>query len=357
MSVRNLLSVIFAIILNNTVLCQPVFDHGQLQVINGRLKDQQGKNVMLKGVSLGWHNWWPRFYDPLTVRTLASDWNCSVIRIAVGVEPEGAYLENPDKAMETIIPVIEEAINENIYIIIDWHSHDIHSEAAKDFFITIAEKYGTYPHIIYEIFNEPDYESWQQIKGYSSVIIKAIRNIDPDNIILVGTPAWAQEVNMAANDPLDGFNNIMYSLHFYAASHKKELRNKLRIASAKKLPVFVTECSSSTANGDGELNIRQLKKWIVLLYRKKISFVIWSLTDKNESSAMLVPGADTYNWAESELTTSGKLALSLIQDNRFYNKIEISRISGIALIMSLIAVFFAKRLRRMFQLYVTSKTK
>ena len=38
------------------------------------------------------------------------------------------------------------------------------------------------------------------------------------NLIIVGTPFWAQNVDEAADDPLSG-TNIAYTLHFYAGSH------------------------------------------------------------------------------------------------------------------------------------------
>lgn len=61
---------------NNT----PVANHGSLQVIGTQLCDEKGEAVSLQGVSLGWHNLWPRFYNKKAVDWLVKDWNISVIQ-------------------------------------------------------------------------------------------------------------------------------------------------------------------------------------------------------------------------------------------------------------------------------------
>ena len=103
----------------------PVRQYGQLQVKGAQLCDQQGQPVILRGVSLGWHNLWPRFYNKKVVQTLKQDWNCSVVRAAMGIMIEDNYLENPQYALQCMTPVIESAIKQNVYVIIDWHSHEM----------------------------------------------------------------------------------------------------------------------------------------------------------------------------------------------------------------------------------------
>src|SRR5688572_13547528 len=138
-----------------------------LKVEGTQLKDEHGNAVVLRGMSYGWHNWWPRFYNAGTVKWLATDWKCNVIRAAMGVEPDEGYQKKPEWSTETIKKVVDAAIKENIYVIIDWHSHGIQLEEAKKFFTEMAKTYGKNPHVIYEIFNEPDYESWADVKNYS----------------------------------------------------------------------------------------------------------------------------------------------------------------------------------------------
>jgi endoglucanase len=289
-----------------TVDAQFVKKHGQLHVTGTKLVDQNGNNIMLSGVGYGWHNWWPRFYNAGTVKWLAEDWKCNVVRPAMGVEPDKGYLESPDWSKEKMEAVIDAAIENDIYVIIDWHSHGIHTEAAKTFFTEMAEKYGEYPHVIYEIFNEPVKDSWADVKAYSLEVIKAIREIDPDNVILVGCPHWDQDVHIVADDPITGYDNLMYTLHFYAATHGQFLRDRGNYALEKGLPLFVSESAGMEASGNGPMNYEEWNKWITWMKENEISWITWSIADKNETCSMVTPKAHSEgNWKDSELKESG----------------------------------------------------
>ncbi len=303
---------------NNALYAQPVKSYGQLKVEGTQLKDEQGNLVVLRGMSFGWHNWWPRFYTAGVVQWLHKDWGCTVIRAAMGVKPDGGYIKKPDWSKATIKSVVDAAIKEGIYVIIDWHSHDINLEEAKTFFIEIANTYGKEPHIIYEIFNEPDKESWPAVKEYSIEIVKAIRSIDPDNIILVGSPHWDQDIHLAADDPIKGFTNLMYTVHYYAATHKQWLRDRCDYALKKGLPIFISESAGMEATGDGPINTEEWGKWIQWCEQNKISWLTWSVTDKNETCSVLLPTANSHgNWREEDLKESGLRAREFL---RKYNR-------------------------------------
>jgi endoglucanase len=296
------------------VVAQPVKKHGALKVEGTQLKDAQGKPVVLRGVSFGWHNWWPRFYNAATVKWLTTDWKCNVVRAAMGVEPDGGYLKDPGSSVKTMQKVVDAAIRENIYVIIDWHSHGIQTEQAKKFFTEMATKYGKYPNVIYEIFNEPDHESWAEVKKYSTEVMSAIRAIDPDNVILVGSPHWDQDLHIVADDPIKGFDNIMYSLHFYAGTHVQYLRDRGDYALNKGIPLFISESAGMEASGNGPINDTEWKKWIDWAESKKISWITWSVSDKNETCSMLLPGAGSEGgWKESDLKESGKKTRALLR--------------------------------------------
>ena len=146
-----------------------------------------------------------------------------------------------------------------MYVIIDWHSH--HAESYRSnaiaFFQDMARTYGTRNHVIYEIYNEPLQISWSgTIKPYAQAVISAIRAIDPDNLIIVGTPSWSQDVDVAAADPIAG-TNIAYTLHFYAGTHGQFLRDKAQTALNRGVALFVTEWGSVNANGDGAVTRRR----------------------------------------------------------------------------------------------------
>jgi endoglucanase len=285
---------------------QPVKDNGNLSVKGTFLVNEKGEEIVLRGVSYGWHNWWPRFYNKESVKWLAEDWKCTVVRAAMGVGPRGSYTDKKVWSKEKIEAVVNGAIEAGIYVIIDWHSHEIKQDEAVAFFAEMAEKYGRYPNVIYEIFNEPVKDSWEQVKNYSIEVIKAIRRNDPDNIILVGSPHWDQDIHLVADDPITGFDNLMYTVHFYAATHGKQLRDRSDYALKKGIPIFVSESAAMKANGDGDLDYKSWDTWINWMEDNKISWITWSVADKDETCSMLQKSAsDTGNWSENDLKESG----------------------------------------------------
>lgn len=289
-----------------TVNAQAVKKHGQLKVVGTQLTDANNAPVVLNGVSFGWSCFHPRFYTAGAVSTLAKDWNCSVVRAALGVEPENGYLKDSAKSMKLITTVVDAAIKEGIYVIIDWHSHNINLNEARAFFKTMATKYHSYPNIIYELYNEPDYETWPEVKAYSIDLISTIREIDKDNIILVGSPRWDQDVHLPADDPIKGFNNLMYTMHFYAGTHKQWLRDRTDSAIAKGLPIFISESAGMDATGDGKLDDEEWNKYINWMQEKKLSWITWSVSDKDESCSVLNKSASSDgNWTDKDLKESG----------------------------------------------------
>ena len=286
----------------------------RLQVVGSQLCDESGSPVMLRGISLGWHNLWPRFYNKGAVKWLAKEWHADVIRAAVGASSvDDNYLENPEFALQCVTPVIEAAIKNKVYVIIDWHSHEMHTAQAKSFFSQMAKKYGKHPNIIYELYNEPVNDSWQDLKQYATEIITEIRRYDPDNLILMGCPHWDQDIDLVAASPLEGVSNVMYTVHFYAATHKDYLRDKMRKAVEGGLPVFVSECAGMEASGDGPLDANEWQKWVDTMEQLRISYVCWSLSDKNETCSMLLPRAKSCgDWTDDLIKPWGKMARAAI---------------------------------------------
>lgn len=306
---RGILSLVLLLTCTISFAEPPVQKYGQLQVRGTQLCDHNGNPVVLRGVSLGWHNLWPRFYNKGAVDELVNKWHASVIRAAMGVKIDDNYLENPEFAMQCITPVIEEAIKDGVYVIIDWHAHDMYTDKAAEFFGKMSAKYGKYPNVIYELFNEPIEDSWESLKQYATTVSNAIRKNDPDNIILMGCPHWDQDIDKVAASPITGINNLMYTVHFYAATHKQYLRDRMAKAIADGVPVFVSECGGCEASGNGYLDTAEFNNWVDCMEKLKVSWACWSLSDKDETCSMLLPRAKaTGNWdADKVIKPWGKL--------------------------------------------------
>jgi endoglucanase len=317
---------------------RPVDRHGQLRVEGANIVDQNGEKTALRGVSLGWHVWWSQFYNPSAVEYLCRNWHVSVIRAAMGVEPSGGYLDNPEKAKTLVKTVIDAAIANGIYVIVDWHSHGMFPGEAESFFSEMAQQYAGCPNIIYEIFNEPESKpgreiTWKDIKEYSVRIIEAIRKHDRHNLIIVGTATCSQDVHTAADDPVTGYGNIVYALHFYAASHDHVIY-KAEYARRKGLPVFVSECSPAEADGDGKLDKKKFSMWLEFMEQNKTGFVMWGLYDKEESTAMLKPEASPYgNWSRSQLTEMGIYSRRIMKGKTGLTGVSIAGMLFIAVIV------------------------
>ena len=286
---------------------QFVKNHGQLSVQGTQLVDKNNNPIVLRGMSFGWHSMWPRFYNEKAVDWLRKDFNCNVVRAAMGIElGKMAYLKEPQFSKDKIEAVIKGAIKSDIYVIIDWHSHNINLEEAKLFFAEMSQKYGKHPNIIYEIFNEPDYESWPEIKDYAEEVIKVIRENDANNIILIGSPRWDQDVHLPAADPIKGYDNLMYTMHFYAATHGKELRDRTDEAIKNGLPIFISESAGMEATGDGPLDYKAWQEYIDWMEERKLSWITWSVSDKDETCSVLQKSAKSEGkWKQKDLKESG----------------------------------------------------
>jgi endoglucanase len=299
----SLLILLFSIVSN----AQFVKNHGQLKVEGTQLVDKNSKPIMLRGMSYGWHSLWPRFYNKESVKWLKDDFKCSVVRAAMGIElGDSSYIKQPEFSKKKVKAIIDGAIKNDIYVIVDWHSHNINLKEAKIFFDEISKEYAGKPNIIYEIFNEPDDETWDEVKAYSEEIIKVIRKNDAKNIILVGCPRWDQDIHLPAANPIKGFDNLMYTVHFYAATHEKWLRDRTDAAIKSGLAIFVSESAGMEATGDGPLNLKAWKEYIDWMEERKISWITWSVSDKDETCSILKKSASSSgNWKDEDLKESG----------------------------------------------------
>ncbi|MEU8257216.1 cellulase family glycosylhydrolase [Micromonospora inaquosa] len=275
----------------------PVERHGQLRVCGTTMCDKSGARVQLRGISSMWLNWETAPYaeNLSALRWMRDNWNLQVIRAAMGVEPAGAYLSDPNKARAQVETIINNAVTAGVYVIVDWHAHEAQNNQSQAvaFFGDLARRYGHLPNVIWEPYNEPLQVSWTNvIKPYHQAVVSAIRAADPDNIIVLGTPTWSQDVDVAAASPVSG-TNLMYTLHFYSCTHGSSLRAKGDAAIRAGLALFVTEWGASNADGglDGRACLPEAQSWIDWMKANGISWTAWKLDVGTDTTNLLSPGA------------------------------------------------------------------
>lgn len=288
--------------------------NGQLKVIGTKLSNADGNPITLRGVSTHGIAWFPDFATKSFMQTLRDEWGASIFRIAMySFEGNDSYVNNPSWNKSKVCELIDAAIELDMYVIVDWHiladsNPQTYQKQAAEFFTYIASTYQKVPNILYEICNEPNGgTSWSgNIKPYANTIIPIIREYSPEAVIIVGTPTWSQDVDAAAADPLS-FDNVMYSLHFYAGTHKSWLRDKADIALSKGLALFATEWGTTDASGNGAVDKTSTDEWLTYLEKNGISWCNWSLCNKSESSALLLASAKSNGtMPDSSLSESGK---------------------------------------------------
>lgn len=300
----------------------PVGKHGKLSVNGKDLVDQTGNKFLLRGVSTHGIAWYPEYVNEDTFRTLRDDFNANVVRLALYSDKSAGYTKSLHSKIDD---GVKYATDLGMYVIIDWHilsdnNPNINKEDAISFFEEMSSKYKDNVNVIYEICNEPNGStSWKNdIKPYAEELIQVIRKNDTDAIIIVGTPTWCQDVDKVSVDKIENQKNIMYALHFYADTHRDDLRQKLQVALSNNLPVFVSEFGICDASGNGNINISEANKWIEVLKENNISFVCWNLSNKAESSSILASGTTKIsNFTNEDLSECGKwlkATLNNIQD-------------------------------------------
>lgn len=286
---------------------------GALSVKGTQLLGDDGQPVQLRGVSTHGLAWFSQYVNQPFFHQLRQDWNANVVRLALYTADSGGYCTDGDRAKLTqlIEDGIDQATNADLYVIVDWHILSdnnplAHVDDAKTFFSTIAEKYAHSTNIIYEICNEPNGDTtWDDVKNYANQVIPVIRQHAPNAVILVGTPNWSQRVDEAAASPL-GFDNIMYTLHFYAATHQQDLRDTLSAANKAGIPIFVSEFGICDASGSGTIDYASANAWVDLMDSLDISYVCWNLSNKNEASALFKPDCTkTSDFATDDLSAEG----------------------------------------------------
>ena len=296
---------------------------GRLHVKGTKLVDKKGHEVQLRGVSTHGLSWYPQYVNDKCFAQLHDKWGANVVRLAMYTEEYNGYCSGDAKNRSDLKKLIKKGVRlakkHKMYVIVDWHilsdgNPNSHKKEAKAFFREMSREFKGYNNVIYEICNEPNNgTSWKEIKSYARSVISTIRKNDKKAVIVVGTPTWSQDVDQAAADPIKG-DNIMYALHFYAATHKADLRNKMIAAINKGLPVFVTEYGICDASGNGAIDKEEANRWVQTMDEYGVSYIAWNLSNKQESSSIIKSSCPKVSgFKKSELSDEGRWLYHLLR--------------------------------------------
>lgn len=299
--------------------------HGKLSVKGVDLVDQNGDPYQLKGISTHGLAWFPQYVNQESFQSLRDDFGANVVRLAMYSGENNGYCTGGDKEkLKSLVKDgVEYATKLGMYVIIDWHvlgdkTPQTYKEEAKIFFDEMAKTYQEYDNVIYEICNEPNGgTTWEEVKSYAEEVVPVIRQYAKESIIIIGTPNWSQDVDIAAQNPVTGYDNLMYAIHFYAATHTDSIRSKVTTALDNGLPVIVSEFSICDASGNGAIDYDQADRWFSLIDDKNLSYVAWNLSNKDETSSLISAGCTkTSGWTEEELSETGKWLKNQIQSDK-----------------------------------------
>ena len=296
---------------------------GRLHVKGTKLVDKKGHEVQLRGVSTHGLSWYPQYVNDKCFAQLHDKWGANVVRLAMYTEEYNGYCSGDAKNRSDLKKLIKKGVKlakkHKMYVIVDWHilsdgNPNSHKKEAKAFFKEMSKELKGYNNVIYEICNEPNNgTSWKEIKSYAKSVISTIRENDKKAVIVVGTPTWSQDVDQAAADPIKG-ENLMYALHFYAATHKADLRNKMTAAINKGLPVFVTEYGICDASGNGAIDKEEANRWVQTMDEYGVSYIAWNLSNKQESSSIIKSSCSKVSgFKKSDLSDEGKWLYSMLR--------------------------------------------
>ncbi len=276
-------------------------DHGKLSVNGADLVDEYGEKFQLIGLSTHGLQWFNRYVNYESFDAIHNEFGINVIRLALYTSEDG-YCETDESNQaflySKIVEGIKIATELDMYVIVDWHmvgatnvndKNPLYYKAeAMEFFSRISEEFKDYDNILYEIMNEPNGDTtWAECKAYANLVIPKIRENDADAIILVGNPKWTADLNSVMASPLEGYDNIMYTYHFYANGHYNF--EQVRTAYQKGFPVFISEHGGMNSSGDGLIDYESITNWYRILDQYNISYVAWNISNSNGSASILLP--------------------------------------------------------------------
>ena len=175
----------------------------------------------------------------------------NVIRIPV--HPQH-WTNDPDYLSRYLEPAVRWSGDLGMYVILDWHSIGnvlsgyapqvpelfCHTDAmTTDFWERVAAHFKDAPHVIFEIFNEPQNISAADWRRCANRLVKLIRSRQAVQLIIVGGLEYGRELDWVLREPVTG-ENVAYASHIFP-SHPQSGWDRDFGNVAARYPVVITE--------------------------------------------------------------------------------------------------------------------
>ena len=296
-----------------------VSTNGALRVVNGKIVNKSGEPIQLTGMStfhigLGSECYMHEGLESINL------YGANLIRDVLYTANTTSgnalgYISDKEYHKKIFERVISDAISLDMYVLLDWHINVdgnplTYLDEAKAFFNEMSKKYASTPNVLYEICNEPNGSggTWKNIKKYANEIIPIIRGNASNQIIVIGTPNYSDDIASAYADPITGYENIMYTYHDYDRNY-----TKIQSYIDSKFPIFMTEWGIRDGqSGTGDMS--KAKELIDWAKKNSVSWTAWALYQKRKQTQSVVSPFLQYGyyvgyggWEENDLNDYGKI--------------------------------------------------
>ena len=310
----------------------PVSQYGELFANGGHLSGScpawESSIVQVRGMSLYW-SLVPEameFWTEEGIATMVDDMKIEVVRAAMAAKHDSSgrdewngmvledYLHNSAQQKSFVKTVVEAAIKNDIYVIIDWHneSNDGNTDEAVKFFEYIAQEYGSYNNVIFEVWSEPKNTDMSTVVAHAKSVMAAIRK-HSDNLVLVGSTDWSMHPELCAQADIQD-KNYACTFEFFAASHGLSgFSTSARQAISNGVPVFATEWGTVGADGSGGINQNSSGEWVSWMEQNGISWTNWNASKVSLTSAAAFTSSATRT--SLQYTSSGNLVKGFLATN------------------------------------------
>ncbi len=217
----------------------------RLRADGNRIVDANGKEVVLRGVSLPYLSQRRDRSVKERIDMAVDDWRADVVRLPL-YGPHRTL--DPIQAHEKYLKeAVEHCVAKGVYCIIDLHFIDdlrVRRPHAHYFWHQIAPLYADNPNVLFELYNEDNFggaenpRSWAEYKALIGPVAAMVRERAPETLLLIGCPRWNQDLRDIAGDPFPD-PNVAYVWHFYGNHDRTAWKDAACLA--ERHPVFVTE--------------------------------------------------------------------------------------------------------------------